>query len=98
MSQSSPLLQHRLTRVLPHVVDAVFLATGIAMVLQLQLPVLQSPWLLAKFAGLLAYIGLGAVALRHGRSLQVRLAAFAGALLAFAYVVSTAISKSPSLW
>jgi uncharacterized membrane protein SirB2 len=95
MWRASALLQHRLTRILPHVLDTVFLATGIAMVLRLHLPVLQTPWLLAKFAGLAAYIVLGAIALRHGRNLQVRLAAFTGALLAFAYVVNTAISKSP---
>ena len=98
MWRSSPLLQHRLTRVLPHVLDAAFLATGIAMVFQLKLTVLQSPWLLAKFAGLFAYIVLGAIALRRGRSMRIRLAAFAGALLAFAYVVGTALSKSPWPW
>lgn len=98
MWRESVLLQHRLTRAMPHVLDVIFLATGIAMVFQLHLPVLQTPWLLAKFAGLFVYIVLGAIALRHGRGKQVRLGAFAGALLAFAYVVNTAISKSPLPW
>lgn len=97
MWRSSPLLQHRITRILPHILDSVFLATGIAMIIQLQLPVLQTPWLLAKFAGLAAYIVLGAIALRRGRSKQLRLAAFVGALVAFAYVVNTAVTKSPLL-
>jgi uncharacterized membrane protein SirB2 len=98
MLRSSPLLRHPVARTAPHIIDTLFLATGIALVVQLQLPVLQSPWLLAKFAGLLAYIVLGTIALRRGRNKQIRIAAFAGALLAFAYVVNTAISKSPVPW
>jgi len=98
MMRSSPLLQHRITRIAPHVIDTLFLLTGIAMVINLQLAVLENSWLLAKFAGLLAYIVLGAIALRHGRTKGVRAAAFAGALLAFVYVVNTAITKSPVPW
>lgn len=98
MYRASSLLQHRLTRVLPHVVDTLFLATGIALVVQLNLAVLQNQWLLAKFTGLFVYIVLGAIALRHGRNRQIRLTAFSGALLAFAYVVNTAISKSMWPW
>jgi uncharacterized membrane protein SirB2 len=98
MLRSSPLSQHRLTRTAPHVVDALFLVTGIIMIAQLHLVVLQNDWLLAKFGGLLAYIVLGAIALRHGRTLRIRALAFVGALLAFAYVVGAAIYKSPLSW
>ena len=68
------------------------------MVYLLSLPVLQTPWLLAKLIALLAYIILGAVALRRGPTLQIRLIAFVGALSAFAYVVGAALSKSPLSW
>jgi uncharacterized membrane protein SirB2 len=98
MMRSSPLLQHRIARIAPHVIDTLFLATGIALVVQLQLAVLQNTWLLAKFAGLFVYIILGALALRPGRPKNVRLAAFGGTLLAFAYIVNTAITKSPIPW
>ena len=54
MMRSSPLLQHRITRIAPHVIDTLFLLSGIAMVVNLQLAVLQNSWLLAKFAGLFA--------------------------------------------
>ena len=94
MMRSSPLLQHRITRIAPHIVDTLFLLTGIVMILQLNLDVLKNHWLLAKFAGLIVYIVLGAIALRHGRNRQLRSLAFVGALLAFAYVVNTALSKS----
>ena len=68
------------------------------MVVNLQLAVLQNDWLMAKFAGLLVYIVLGAIALRRGRTLKIRLVAFAGALLTFTYIVNTAITKSPIPW
>ena len=64
----------------------------------MQLSVLQNTWLLAKFAGLIVYIVLGAIALRRGPTKQVQIVAFGGALLAFAYVVNTAVSKSPIPW
>jgi uncharacterized membrane protein SirB2 len=98
MLTNSGQLSRRLTRIVPHVVDALFLLTGIAMVNLLTLPVMQTPWLLAKFAALLAYIVLGAIALRRGPTVQIRLLAFVGALSAFAYVVGTALSKSPLSW
>ena len=98
MATSSPRLSARLTRVLPHIVDTVFLASGIALVMHLELPVMRSPWLLAKFVALVAYIALGAIALRRGPTLQVRLVAAVGAIAAFAYIVGTALTKSPASW
>ena len=98
MLSESDRLSQRATRIAPHVIDALFLLTGIAMVYLLSLPVLQTPWLLAKLIALLAYIILGAVALRRGPTLQIRLIAFVGALSAFAYVVGAALSKSPLSW
>ena len=98
MINASPLLSHRLARAAPHVIDTLFLLSGIALVYLSSLPVMQSPWLLAKFAGLLVYIVLGTIALRRGPTTQIRLVAFVGALSAFAYVVGAAIARSPASW
>ena len=98
MMRSSPLSERLLTRIAPHVIDTLFLVTGIAMVVNLQLAVLQNNWLLAKFAGLIVYIVLGAIALRRGRTMKIRVTAFAGALLAFTYIANTAITKNPIPW
>jgi uncharacterized membrane protein SirB2 len=87
-------LQLRLVRVLPHVNDTVLLAAAITMLVVAQWSVFDTPWLGAKIAGLLVYIGLGTVALKPGRTARTRLAAFVGALIAFGYVVSVALSKS----
>ena len=98
MMTGSERLARRVTRIAPHIIDALFLVTGIAMIYMLKLPVMQSPWLLAKFAGLVAYVVLGAIALRRGKTMQIRLIAFVGALSAFAYIVGAALSKSPASW
>jgi len=94
----SRLVEHRITKILPHAVDTVFLLSGIMLTAMLHLNPLQHPWLLAKFAGLGVYIGFGMLAFRAGRSTGVRLVAFAAAVAAFAYVVGAALSKSPLSW
>ena len=98
MLQGSPLLRHRITRVAPHVVDALFLASGIALIVARQIAVLQSGWLLAKFAALLLYVALGMIALRFGRSRETRLTALIAAIAVFAYIVGVALSKSTASW
>ncbi|MGI9271694.1 MAG: SirB2 family protein [Woeseiaceae bacterium] len=98
MMRSSPLLQHPISRIAPHIIDTLFLVTGVAMVVQMRLAVMQNNWLLAKFAGLALYIVLGAIALRRGPTMRVRQLAFVAALLSFAYVVGAAINKSPLSW
>ncbi len=94
----SDLLRRRVIRIAPHIIDTLFLAAGIALVVMLDLNPLQHAWLLAKFAGLLAYIGLGMVAMRFGRSREIRIVAFVGAVALFAYIVGVALSKSPASW
>lgn len=95
MISGNALLQHRLTRVLPHVVDTVLLASAIGMLIVWQASPLQLPWLIAKIAGLVVYIGLGLVALRLGRTRRVRTTAYILALATAAYILAVAYSKSP---
>lgn len=98
MMSGSELLQHRLTKVLPHIVDTVFLLAGIALVWMMSLNVITQPWLLAKFAGLVVYIVLGTVAIKRGKTKEIRVMAFAGALAVYAWVVGVAIAKTPASW
>ncbi|HNK31486.1 MAG TPA: SirB2 family protein, partial [Plasticicumulans sp.] len=55
-------------------------------------------WLSAKVLALVVYIGLGAVALRHGRTYRQRATAFAAALLTAGYIVGAALQHSPASW
>ena len=92
------LLERRSVRVLPHVNDTLFLLSGIALLVVLQLPVLGQDWLIAKIAGLVAYVVFGTIALKRGRTLRQRILAAALAIAVFAYIVGAALYKSPSSW
>ncbi|NML27552.1 SirB2 family protein [Zoogloea dura] len=94
----SPLLRARLTRVLPHIVDSCLLASAIGLAWMAGQAPFVHGWLTAKVLGLLAYIGLGMVALKPTRPRGVRMLAFAAALAAFAYIVSVALTKNPLGW
>lgn len=97
MLMNSPLLQARLTRVLPHVVDTLLLATGVALALRIaQYPFVHG-WLTAKIIGIVVYIGFGMVALKRGRTRSVRIAALVAALATFLYIVGVALTRSASL-
>ena len=61
----------------------------------LRLTLDSAPWLISKIAGLVVYIGLGVVALRHSR-LRVRAAAWVAALLTATWIVSVALTKNPA--
>ena len=95
MLRRSPLLDHRLTRNLPHVNDTLLLGAAIGMAWLANLNPLVHSWLLAKLIGLLLYIVLGSIALRRGRTLTVRALAFAGALFALGYIVAVALTRNP---
>lgn len=85
----------RAAKTLPHVIDSVLLLSALALAWMLRLTPGNAPWLLAKVIGLIAYVGLGVVALRPGRPRVVRAAAWMAALLTALWIVSVAITKSP---
>jgi uncharacterized membrane protein SirB2 len=95
MLLDSPLIWNRWVRTLPHIVDTLLLLSGLWMAVLINQHPGSSGWLTAKLVALLAYIGLGFIALRLGRTKSIRVAAFIGALLCFAYMVLVAISKTP---
>jgi len=98
MMTGSALRENRATKIVPHIIDALFLGTGVWLIVMLNLGWLQHPWLLAKFAGLLGYIGFGMVAFRFGKKPEIRLVAFVAAVASFAYIVGAALTKSPLSW
>jgi uncharacterized membrane protein SirB2 len=93
--RDSPHLGDRWVRIVPHVVDTVLLGAGIGLALMLENYPGTHAWLTAKVAGLVAYIVLGSIALKRGRTPAVRAMALVGALAVFAYIVAVAIAKSP---
>jgi len=85
----------RTAKTLPHLVDTVLLGSALALAWMLGLTPAQAPWLLAKIIGLVLYVALGVGALRPGRPMAVRTAAWLAALGVVGWIVSVAMTKSP---
>ena len=96
--REAPILQRRWVKVLPHLNDSLLLLFGVLLAVMLGLWPHQHPWLAAKLVALLAYIGLGALAIKRGRRPRVRAAAALAAVAVFAYMVGAAILHHPLSW
>lgn len=98
MLQGSVWLSRRSLRIGPHIVDTALLGSGAWLaVASHQIPFVNSYWLTAKMLALVAYIGFGMIALRHGSTPGVRIAAWLIALACAGYMIATAVRHSPLL-
>ncbi len=95
MLADSPMRQRAWVRRLPHLIDSLLLATALTLAWWSAQSPLEHAWLSAKLWALAAYILLGSVALKYGKTRLSRLAAFVGALGCFGYIVATAVTKNP---
>ncbi len=92
MMLDSPLLQHRLAKILPHIVDTLLLLSAITLVvMSRQYPGVN--WIGLKIFLLLAYILFGTFALKRGRTRRTRVACFAGALVCLAGIFASAMVR-----
>ncbi|MEI6803816.1 MAG: SirB2 family protein [Burkholderiales bacterium] len=95
MLQGSPWLNNAWVRRMPHVVDTLLLGSALWMASIIgQYPFVHG-WLTAKVLALLVYIVLGSVALKRGKSMELRAGALVAALLVFGYIVRVALTKLP---
>ena len=95
MMADSALLQRRWVKIAPHLIDTLLLASALGLAAWGGLYPIAQSWLTAKVVALVLYIVLGTVALKRGKTKGVRVAAFAGALAAFGYIVAVAVTKQP---
>ena len=95
MMVDSPRLQARWARIVPHINDALLLTAGIGLAVLTQQYPLVHGWLTAKFFALIAYIVLGTLALKHGKTQGQRIAAWLAALLVFSYMAAVAVAHDP---
>ncbi|WP_456373357.1 SirB2 family protein [Thiolapillus sp.] len=91
---NSPLLYRRWVRTIPHLVDSTLFFSGLWMAWNLHQYPGTSPWLSAKLAALIAYIILGAMALR-GKTPRRRYLSLVLAYACFFYMVAVALTRSP---
>ena len=98
MMMESPLSQTKPTKILPHIIDTCLLASALAMVyMSAQYPFVQD-WLTVKVFALIAYIILGTIALKRGRTRQQRIIAWILSVLVFVYIALVALTRTPVIF
>jgi uncharacterized membrane protein SirB2 len=95
MMRDSPLLAARWIRVAPHVNDTVLLVAALSLAaMSGQYPFVVG-WVTAKVLGVIAYIILGALALRDASTRRMRIACWLASLAVFGWIVSVALTRQP---
>jgi uncharacterized membrane protein SirB2 len=79
----------------PHVVDTLLLLSAIALTITIHQYPFVNAWLTVKVVALVAYILLGTVALKKGRTQGIRRIAFFAAVIVFMFIVTVARTHSP---
>ncbi len=93
MLVESARLQEMAVRITPHIVDTVLLISSVALVVMSRQYPTTTPWVTIKIGLLLDYIILGTLALRRGKTRQIRIICFTGALITITAIFSVAILK-----
>ena len=95
MMRDSPLLAERWIRVVPHINDTVLLVAALSLAaMSGQYPFVVG-WVTAKVLGVIAYIILGALALRDAGTRRMRIACWLASLAVFGWIVSVALTRQP---
>jgi uncharacterized membrane protein SirB2 len=93
MLRESAMLKQSWVKLVPQVVDTLLLVSALTMVIWSgQYPFVQN-WLTVKILAVIAYIAIGSIALKRGKTKTVRAYAFIAALATFAYIASVAVTK-----
>ncbi len=95
MMRESPLLTLRWVRVLPHVNDTVLLVAAVSLAWMSGQDPFVADWVTAKIFGVIAYIVLGALALRDASTRGLRIACWIASLGVFGWIVSVALTRQP---
>lgn len=93
MIRESPWLQKKWVRVLPHIIDATLLVSAILLTLQIRQYPFVHGWLTAKVLALIAYIVIGAIGLKYGKTRKIRITAWLIAMVVFFYIVLVALTR-----
>jgi len=94
MLQDSHHLQQKWLKILPHIIDTLLFLSGITLVILIQQYPMVHTWLTAKFFAVIAYIILGNIALKLGKTKRIRLIIWLISLGVFAYIVMVALTHS----
>lgn len=82
-------------RYLSYTIDIVLLIAALLLLTILPSAVYSNGWLWLKLTLLVAYVGLGTLALKRGRTAGIRRSSFVAAVITYAYVFSMARTHDP---
>ena len=85
-------------KVVPHLIDTLLLVSAITLCVLIQQYPGVHGWVTAKVIALVAYIVLGTIALKRGKTKAIKATAMLLALMTFAYIGMVAVSHSPTPW
>ncbi|NRB37453.1 MAG: SirB2 family protein [Pseudomonadales bacterium] len=92
--QGSTILQNKIVRILPHIIDTFLLLTAIGLMATIsQYPFMHS-WLTAKILALMAYIIFATWVIKHAKNNQQRSLYFVLAISTYLYMFLTARSHN----
>jgi uncharacterized membrane protein SirB2 len=95
MLAGSRWVQAPALRILPHAIDTLLLTTALMLTTVIHQYPFTTGWLTMKVILLIAYIVLGSIAIKRGRTRSMRIAAFIAALLTVAFLVTVAVAHHP---
>ena len=96
--RESALLQHKLLKILPHVIDTFLLLFAGHLMMTIQQYPFVDGWLTAKVIALIAYVLVGTIAIKRGKTATIRLWASLAAVIIFAYIFGVAKSHNVMSW
>jgi len=97
MLMDSPQLLSKPARIVPHIIDALLLLSGIVLVINYTGYSYGYGWLLAKMVAIIIYIMTGAIALKYGKTRKIRVMALIVSYCLLVLIVSLAITRSLTL-
>lgn len=94
----SSLLQHKALKIAPHIIDTLLLIFAILLTIILQQYPFVNGWLTAKLIALFAYIIVGTIAIKRGKTAVIRFWASIFAIAIFAYIYGAAKAHNALSW
>ena len=86
-------LQKKWVRIVPHIIDTVLLVSAVWLCVIIAQYPLVNGWLTFKVVGVIAYIGLGMMALKKAKTPPLKWGAFFAALIILALTAKVAVTK-----
>lgn len=94
----SSLLKHKVLKIAPHIIDTLLLVFAIWLTIILHQYPFVNGWLTAKLIALIAYIIVGTIAIKRGKTAVIRFWASIFAVAIFAYIYGVAKTHNALSW